>query len=131
GTVEEVPGPQAALLVLDEQCALPRDDEERLLVRFGVVEAGLPGLEDGDVDSELAELDRCVAVLALEGAPRASALREPPLGVAHVDDEPAVGDGCQPRSQVLHACFGHGRDSRCRSDAQSAPPPAESCYLRR
>jgi len=51
--VEEVPGPQASLFVLDDQRALARQDEERLLVRLGVVEGGLPGLEDGDVDPEL------------------------------------------------------------------------------
>ena len=110
--MEEVPGPQASLLVLDEQRALPRKDEERLLVRLGVVEARLSRLQDGDVDPELGELDRRVAVLVLEGAPRAPRLREPPLGVAHVDDEPALGDGREPRSGVLELRFGHGSDSR-------------------
>ena len=61
-----------------------------------MVEARLSGLQNGDVDAELGELDRRVAVLVLEGAPRASALREPPFGVASVDDEPAVGDGREP-----------------------------------
>ena len=44
--MEEVPWPEAALLALDEQPALPRQDEERLLIRFGVVEAVLAGLQD-------------------------------------------------------------------------------------
>src|SRR5581483_200899 len=109
--------PQASLLALDEQRALPRKDEERLLVRLGVVEAGLPGLEDRDVDPEVGEPDRRVAVLVLEGAPRAPPLREPPLGVAHVEDEPALSNGRQPRSEVLEPCPGHGRDSRTPLDA--------------
>jgi hypothetical protein len=70
-----------------------------------VVEAGLSGLEDGEVDAELGELDRRVAVLVLEGAARASALREPPLGVACVEDEPAVGDGREARPGVPELRF--------------------------
>src|SRR4029079_10676158 len=89
------------------QRALPGEDEERLLVLLGVVEGGLPGLEDGDVDPELGELDRPVAVLVLEGAARAPRLREPPLGVADVDDEPALGDGREPRSGVLELRLAH------------------------
>jgi hypothetical protein len=50
--MEEVPRPQASLLALDEQPALAQEDEERLLVRLGVVEELLTGLEDGDVDPE-------------------------------------------------------------------------------
>ena len=73
--VEEVPWPEAAFLALDEQPALPRQDEERLLIRFGVVEAVLTGLQDRDVDPELSKLDRRFAVLVLEGAPRAPRLR--------------------------------------------------------
>jgi hypothetical protein len=107
GSVEEVPGPQAPLLVLDDQRTLAGEDEKRLLVLLGVVETGLPGLEDREVDPELGKLDRRVPVLVLEGAPRAPPFREPPLGVPHVDDEPALGDGREPRSGVLEPCFGH------------------------
>src|SRR3954447_17793542 len=82
--VEEVPWLEASLLALDEQGALPRHDEEGLLVGFGVVQQRLSRLQDGHVDPELAERDRRVAVLALEGAPRAPGLRGPPLRVAHV-----------------------------------------------
>ena len=103
--MEEVPGPEASLLSLDEQPALAGQNEERLLIRLGVVEAGLPGLQNGDVDPELGELDRRVAVLVLEGAPRAPPLRKPPLCVAHVDDEPALGNGRGPRSEVLELGF--------------------------
>ena len=35
-----------------------------------------------------------------------------PKGVAHVDDEPAMRDGPEPRSGVLEQCSGHGRESR-------------------
>jgi hypothetical protein len=37
--VDEVPRPEKSLLALDEQPALPGQDEEGLLVRLGVVEA--------------------------------------------------------------------------------------------
>jgi hypothetical protein len=38
-TVEEVPGSQPALFLLDDRDALAREDEEVLLARVGVVEA--------------------------------------------------------------------------------------------
>src|SRR4029453_19509752 len=94
--VEEVPRLEAPFVALDQQPALPAEDEERLLVRLGVVEDGLARLQDRDVDPELVELDRRLAVLALESARGAPALREPPLGVAQVHDEPALDDGCEP-----------------------------------
>jgi hypothetical protein len=94
--VEEVPGPQASLLPLDEKPALPCQNEERLLAGLGVVEAALARLQDGDVDAQLCELDLWSPVLVLEGASRAPALGEPLLGVAHVHDEPALGDGREP-----------------------------------
>jgi hypothetical protein len=90
----------------------PYRHEEVLLVLLGVVEAGLPGLQHGDVDPELVELDRRVAVLVLETASCTPPVRGPPLGVADVDDEPALTDVREPRSEVLEPCFGHGRDSR-------------------
>src|SRR5262249_31926041 len=40
GRVEEVPGPEPSLLALDEQPAFSGDDEERLLVRFGMEHGG-------------------------------------------------------------------------------------------
>ena len=52
-----------------------------------MVEGALSRLQNGDVDPELWELDRRFAVLALETAPRAPTVREPPLGIAHVHDE--------------------------------------------
>jgi hypothetical protein len=92
GRVEEVPRPEPSLLALDEQRGLPRQNEEGLLV----IDAALARLQDGEVDSELIELDLRVAVLALEVACRASAVREPPLGIAHIHDEPALGGGSEP-----------------------------------
>jgi hypothetical protein len=50
GTVEEVPRPEEPLLTLDEQTALAREYEERLLLRLGVVEA--IRLTGGDVESD-------------------------------------------------------------------------------
>src|SRR5512144_2199071 len=93
GTVEEVPRLEASLLVLDEQPALAGQNEERLLIGLGVIDAALARLEDGHVDPELLELDRRFAVLVREPARRAPRLRRPPLGIAHVDDEPALGHG--------------------------------------
>src|SRR5262249_33071070 len=37
--VEEVPGPEAHFLALDEQSALPGQNEERFLIRLGVIDA--------------------------------------------------------------------------------------------
>jgi hypothetical protein len=79
--MEEVPWPEASLLALDDEPALSGQDEERLLGRLGVVGRSLAGLEDGDVDPELRELDGRLAVLALEPAGRAPRLRGPPLGI--------------------------------------------------
>ena len=47
----------------------------------------LARLQNGDVDSELLELDRRFAVFALEIARWRPCVREPPFGLAHVDDE--------------------------------------------
>src|SRR5262249_9784020 len=98
-----------SLLALDDQPALAGQNEEPLLVRLGVIDAALPGLEHGDVDPELLELDRRIAVLVREPARRSAAVGVPPLGVAHVDDEPAVRHGSEPGAGVLESRFGHDR----------------------
>ena len=65
GAVEEVPGLQQPLLAVDEQLALPREHEERFLLRLRVVEAvRLARAEDADVDADLSER----VVVALEDA---------------------------------------------------------------
>src|SRR3954447_10094665 len=110
--MEEVPGSEESLLALDEQPALTGQDEEGLLIRLGVVNAALPGLEDGHIDPELRELDRRLAVLVGEPTRRAPRLRREPLGVAHVDDKPTIRDGGKPRASVLKPHFAHGADSR-------------------
>src|SRR5215210_7390867 len=104
--MEEVPGSEASLFALDEQPALTGQNDERLLIRLGVVDAALAGLEDGHIDPELRELDRRLAVLVGEPTRRAPRLRREPLGVAHVDDEPALGDGGEPGASVLKPRFG-------------------------
>ena len=71
--MEEVPGSETTLLALDEQPALTGQNEERILIRLGVVDAALAGLEDGHIDPELRELDRRFAVLVGEPTRRASA----------------------------------------------------------
>jgi hypothetical protein len=59
--VEEVPGPEASLLALDEQPARAGQNEERLLIRLSVIDAALARLQDSHVDSKLRELDRRIA----------------------------------------------------------------------
>src|SRR3954451_5536342 len=81
--MEEVPGSEESLLALDEQPALTGQDEEGLLIRLGVVNAALPGLEDGHIDPELRELDRRRTVLVGEPTRRTPRLRREPLGIAH------------------------------------------------
>src|SRR5215212_8664786 len=111
-TVEEVPGLQASLLTLDEQPALAGQNEECLLIRLGMIDAALTRLEDGHVDPELLELDRRLAVLVREPACCAPRFRRPPLGVPHVDDEPALRRGGKAGAGVLKPSFGHEQDSR-------------------
>ena len=105
--VEEVPGSEASLLALDQQPALAGENEKRLLIRLGVIDAALARLENRDVDPELRELDRRIAVLVREPARRSPALREPPLGIAHVHDKPALRDRGKPGARVLKPRFGH------------------------
>jgi hypothetical protein len=61
--MEEVPGSEESRLALDEQPALTGQNEEGVLIRLGVVDAALAGLEDPHIDPELRELDRRLAVL--------------------------------------------------------------------
>jgi hypothetical protein len=99
--VKEVPGPKAPLLAFDEQPALTGQNEERLLIRLCVIDAALARFEDRHVDPELRELDRRVAVLVREPAGRAPGVRREPFGVAHVDDEPPLGDRSKPRASIF------------------------------
>src|SRR5437773_10939965 len=110
--MEEVPGSEESLLALDEQPALTGQNEERLLIRLGVVNAALAGLEDGHIDPELRELDRRLAVLVGEPTRRAPRLRREPLGIAHVDDKPTLRDRGKPGAGVLKLRFVHAADSR-------------------
>src|SRR5215216_5704234 len=115
--MEEVPGAEESLLALDEQPALTGQNEEGLLIRLGVVNAALAGLEDGHIDPELRELDRRLAVLVGEPTRSAPRLRREPLGIAHVDDEPALRDWCKSGAGLLKPRFGHDPQSRSPSDA--------------
>src|SRR6185295_3723699 len=114
--MEEVPGSEESLLSLDEQPALTGQNEEGLLIRLGVVDAALAGLEDGHIDPELRELDGTLAVLVREPARRAPRLRREPLGIAHVDDKPTLRDGGKPGAGVLESRFVHSADSRSPSE---------------
>src|SRR3954469_17460686 len=117
--MEEVPGSEESLLALDEQPALTGQNEKRLLIRLGVIDAALAGLENGHTDPELRELDRRLAVFVGEPTRRAPRLRREPLGVAHVDDKPTIRDGGKPGASVLKPRFVHAADSRSTSDGLS------------
>src|SRR3954468_15406384 len=105
--MEEVPGSEESFLALHEQPALTGQNEKRLLIRLGVIDADLTGLEDGQIDPELRELDRTFAVLVGEPTRRAPRLRREPFGISHVDDEPTLRDGGKPGASVLKPRFAH------------------------
>src|SRR5436305_3147280 len=110
--MEEVPDSEEPLFALDEQPALTGQNEKRFLVRLGVVDAALARHKDGQVDPELRELNRRLAVLVGEPTRSTPRLRREPLGIAHVDDEPTVRHGGKPRASVLKFRFVHAADSR-------------------
>src|SRR4051794_8971192 len=84
--MDEVPRPQRPLLLLDDQDALARDDEEALLGVLAVVHADpLTGLKHVDVDAELLE-----TALSFEVAVDPERADAAPARVSRVDDEPAV-----------------------------------------
>ena len=122
GKVEEVPRPEASLLALDEQPALAGENEKRFLIRFGVIDAALARLEDRHIDPDLLELDRGFAVLVREPACRAPRVRRPPLGISHVDDEPALRHGGKPGTGALKPRFCHHRilAARCAKELACA-----------
>src|SRR4051812_12013639 len=118
--MEEVPGSEESLLALDEQPALTDQNEEGLLIRLGVVNAALAGLEDGHIDPELRELDRRLAVLVSEPTRRAPRVRREPLSIAHVDDKPPLRDGGKPGASILKPRLVHAADSRSPSEGYLA-----------
>src|SRR5437763_10270566 len=118
--MEEVPGLEESLFALDEEPALTGQNEERLPIRLGVVNAALAGLKDGHIDPELRELDRRLAVLVGEPTRRAPRLRREPLGIAHVDDKPTLRDGRKPGASVLKPRFVHAADSRSQATVVSS-----------
>src|SRR3954471_16066875 len=124
--MEEVPGSEESLLALDEQPARTEQNEEGLLIRLGVVDAALAGLEDGHVDPELRELDRRLAVLVGEPTRRAPRLRREPLGIAHVDDKPTLRDGGKPGASILKPRFVHAADPRRSKRRSVSPAPAST-----
>ena len=80
GQWKNSPGSKPSLLALDKQPALRAQNEERLLIHLGMIDAALTSFEDGYVDPELRELDRRLRVLVREparGAP-ASAKKTTP-----------------------------------------------------
>src|SRR5439155_18062814 len=101
GAVEEVPGPELALLAFDEQQAPAHEDEKALLAVLPMVEAHrLPGLKDVEVDAEVRK-----AALALEVAEGAHRLGVAPADLARVDDEPARFVWAEPELRALEWRF--------------------------
>src|SRR6476619_5186035 len=124
--MEEVPGSEESLLALDQQPALTGQNEEGLLIRLGVVDAALAGLEYGHIDPELRELDRRLAVLVGEPTRRAPRLRREPLGIAHVDDKPTLRDGGKPGAGVFKLRFVH-RAAQARARSRAARSAGSPC----
>src|SRR5215204_5902445 len=60
--------------------------------------------------------DHCVTGVQTCALPISPRLRSEPLGIAHVDDEPALGDGGEPGASVFKPRFGQEPDSRSPSD---------------
>ena len=85
--MEEVPRPHGSLLALDQQRALPREHEECLLIRLGVVEAGLPGLQDGDIEARTVWQQRSHELRALLPA---RAFSEARLAMENFDFDAAI-----------------------------------------
>src|SRR4051794_20628235 len=84
--MDEVPGPQQALLLLDEEQAFAGEDEEVLLHVLGVVEpVRLARVEDVNADPVLLELAR----LGLDVRPLASTRIACPRDLGHVQHKPA------------------------------------------
>ena len=84
--MEEVPRPQPALLLFNDQQTLTRHHEKPLLGVLAVVHAHrLAWLEDADVDPKLRE-----PPLAFEGAVGTKWPFVPPTRLASIQDEPAL-----------------------------------------
>ncbi len=84
--MDESPRPEVAFLPFHQQERLAREDEEVLLIGLAVVHTRrLPGLEDADVDADLAEL--CVGTFEPGERSERAVL---PARVAGIDDEPTV-----------------------------------------
>jgi hypothetical protein len=94
--VDKVPGLQAALLTLDHEHALARNDEEILLATLAVVHAALAAHEDLDAEAELGPL-----LSALEVGVLPALLASNPRYVARVEDEPPLTLGDEPVVRLL------------------------------
>jgi adenosine deaminase len=103
--VDEVPGLQRPLLVLDDKESLAVEDEEVLLLVLAVVPArGLARLEDADVDADLRK-----AGVALEARKCAEDALQP-ARVASVEHEPALAFGREPgTSGFERSLWNHAR----------------------
>ncbi len=88
--MHELPRAQLPLLAFDDQNCLARDDEEVLLVALPVVQGHrLARLEYERIDAQLLELPFPFEVVR-DQRYGAAAVGVTPLGVAHVEDEPAL-----------------------------------------
>jgi hypothetical protein len=104
GAVEEVPGAKRTLLPLDEQQALAGEHEKVLLRTLVVVQADrLPGLENADVDPELAEGNLSLEVAVVAEVPGIA-----PPALARVEHEPAVAVGDEAELRLAQRQFRHG-----------------------
>ena len=107
--MHEVPRAQLSLLALDDQNGFTRDHEEVLLIGLPVVHGHrLARLEHERIDAELVELPPALEVVG-DDANGAAAVGVTPLGVAHVEDEPALALGDESMLGLLQLRLGnHG-----------------------
>jgi hypothetical protein len=114
--VHVVPRAELAFFVLDDQETAAGHDQEALLgVLLVVVAESLAGLEDVDVEPELAERP-----LAFEVAVEAERAGVAPASFPGVDDEPAVDVGDESVLRLSKRCLGHPKSlSRARQTVAS------------
>src|ERR671919_215205 len=109
--VDEVPLLQGALLPLDDEQALTREDEEVLLLRLPVIRPGrLAGVHDPDSHAEHREERlRLVLVVARERDAVALLRLVEPARLARVHHEPAGARGNETGAGVFESCLGNHR----------------------
>jgi hypothetical protein len=107
-TATTPPRAQLPLLTFDDQSCFARDDEEVLLVGLPVVDGHrLARHEHEGVDAELVGIAAPAFEVVGDDADRAAAVGVTPLGVAHVEDVPALARRGEPVLGLLQFRLGN------------------------